>query len=118
MVKTVEGSKRFLSGVEWRMEYGMGISVTFQTGETVQNEFRHIKEALINWQSLRGDACHDLMVAFTADQAQHEEIIDYVRLAVQSEEFLNPFFAKLRKLQFSVLTPDGKSERLFEVQSR
>ena len=94
----------------------MGISVTFQTGETIESEFRHIKGALVNWQRSRGEACRNLMVAFTADQARHEEIINYVRWAVQTEEFLNPFFARLGKLQFCVLTPDGKSERLFEVR--
>src|SRR4051794_16427988 len=117
MVKTLEGSKRFLSGVDWRMEYGMGFSVTFQPGETIQSEFRHIKEALVNWQHSRAESCHNLMLAFTADEARHQEIIDYVQWAVQNEEFLSAFLAKLRKVQYCVLMPDGKSERLVEVRS-
>jgi hypothetical protein len=114
MIKAFEGSQQKLSG----REYGMGISVTFRPGETVQTEFPHIKEALVNWHCSRGDACRDLMMAFTADAALHQEIIDYVTSVALQDEFLNRFCAKMRKLQFCVLTPDGKSERLFEVRPK
>ena len=85
MVKTQEGYKRFLSGVDWRMEYGMGISVTFETAETIQSEFRHVKEVLVDWQRSRGESCYDLMLVFTAEEAKHQVIIDYVQFVVQHE---------------------------------
>ncbi len=64
MVKIVEGviaSNKALKD--------LCVTISFQAGKSVQSEFHPVKDALLEWQRLRGDACVKLEIEYEAEEA-------------------------------------------------
>ena len=69
MIKVVEGV-----AASNKAQKGLAIQVTFQEGESVQSEFYRVKDALLDWQRLRGTACAALELEYQAEESAWQEI--------------------------------------------
>ena len=106
MVKVTEASKG-----SWPFKtYALGIVVAFQYGETLSTEWRHIKEALVNWQGSRARACKSLMLTFEAEADLWPQIRVSVQRNGQEEAFIAPFFTQLEDVTLALVTPDGAQQ--------
>ena|SRR5688572_13299212 len=103
MVKVLEASKG-----SWPFKkYALGIVVAFEYGQTLSTEWRHIKEALVNWQGRRAKACKSLMLTFEAEPELWPRVRESVQRNGQEEAFIAPFFLQLDEVTLALITPDG-----------
>ena len=103
MVKVLEASK----GLWPFKKYALAVVVGFDYGETLSSEWRHIKEALVNWHGSRAKACKSVMLTFEAEHEVWPQITDSVKRNGQEEAFIAPFFTKLDEVTVTLVTPDG-----------
>ena len=103
MIKVLEASKGL-----WPFEkYALGIVVDLEFGQMLSTEWRHIKQALVNWQGRRAKACKSLMLTFEAEADLWPQIKESVQRNGQEEAFIAPFFAQLDEVTLALVTPDG-----------
>jgi hypothetical protein len=113
-MKVFESSKRAgLFGKAW----ALGISSVIDATNSIEAEFRHIKEAVINWHKRHGHHCRTLMLVFEARESEHEKIIEYTSWALSSDAHLYPILKDIQT-KFTVVDAESKTQREFESGPR
>jgi hypothetical protein len=74
-LKAHEGCKR--TGI-FSKSYGLAINVTIDDQHPIEEEIRHVNECFVNWLRNHGKQCGDLVLAFVAPAAIHDQIRDLV----------------------------------------
>jgi len=106
MIKVLEASKGL-----WPFEkYALGIVVDLEFGQMLSTEWRHIKQALVNWQGRRAKACKSLMLTFEAEADLWPRIRESVQSNGQEEAFIAPFFIQLDEVTLALITPNGAQQ--------
>ena len=105
MIKVLEASKG-----SWPFKkYALGIVVSFDD-QSLPTAWRHIKEALVNWQGRRARACKSLTLTFEAEADLWPKIRESVERNGQEEAFIAPFFIQLDEVTLALITPDGAQQ--------
>ena len=106
MIKVIETSKGL-----WPFEkYALGIVVDLEFAQMLSTEWRHIKQALVNWQGRRARACKSLMLTFEAEADLWPQIKESVQRNGQEEAFIAPFFTQLDEVTLALITPGGAQQ--------
>ena len=127
LIRVNEGSK----GV-FRRRYSLAISTVISQDNPIEQEIRHINEAMLNWVRKRRDRCEMLCLVFEAIPAEHDSILQSVlRLVEQDVDvksllrslsvravLLNPETEATREFVFSFEAQEDQSERLQATEYR
>ena len=103
MINVSEGTR----GKEVHQAYGLNIAVALQEGETPESDFEEIHETLTDWQQTRGQACHDLTLAYDAEEEQWDEIVQFWLHIMETDPFVGSFCLQLGEVTLELVTPDG-----------
>src|SRR4051812_47395402 len=89
-MKAFEGTKT----QNGRNIFAISISADIDETNTIESEFRLIKESLVNWEVSRGATCSAINLVITADEAEHPHIAEYARYACEEDIQLAPLLAR------------------------
>jgi len=105
MIKVLEASKG-----SWPFKrYALGIVISFDD-QSLPTAWRHIKEALVDWQGRHAKACRSLTLTFEAEADLWPKIRESVQNNGQEEAFIAPFFTQLDEVTLALITPDGSQQ--------
>lgn len=102
-MKIFEASKN----VDGGKEYALGVVSVMRGGDTIESEAPKIKEALVGWHQRHGKECRKLDLIFTADEAQHPHILEYIEAVLNFDDFIAEFKKQLI-VGLTFITPTGK----------
>lgn len=91
-MKVFESSKK--AGL-FKTVWSIGISSVIDEDNTVEAEFRHIKEAMVNWHARHGRQSQYVVLAFEANEDLHKAVLDYARWALNEDAQLFPIVKEL-----------------------
>jgi hypothetical protein len=110
-MKVFESSKRAgWFGKVW----ALGITSVIDETNSIEAEFRHIKEAIINWHKRHGHYGQTLMLVFEAQEQKHEKIIEYTSWALNTDVHLYPILKNIQS-KFIVVDAESKMQREFQT---
>jgi hypothetical protein len=99
MIKVVEG----VAGSNKALK-GLAVAVSFQAGENVQSEFYQVKDALLDWQHLRGEACAALELEYQADESIWNQIEQFWLAKIETDLLIRSLFATIGRVELCLIT--------------
>ena len=104
MIKVVEGVTASNKALK-----GLAVTVSFQEGESVQSEFYPVKEALLDWHGLYGEACGALELEYLADEPLWQEIEDFWMAKLEADQFTRSLFEAVGNVELWLTTQAGRN---------
>ena len=95
--------------------YTLGVTVALVDEATVESEFRHIKEAILQWVASRRRAAVRVLLTIIALEEQHDHIAEFVKTVYRRESELGPV---LRSIEFELSLLNDLGEVKQEIQFR
>ena len=87
--------------------YGLFIQSTLTTENPIDAEFRHIKEALLDWSSRRGRRAGFVLLNLLAPVPEHEQLKQFMRRVYDEEVEVGPLLQRL-KFKLCLLSEHGR----------
>jgi hypothetical protein len=78
--------------------YGLTITVAPESQDHMLQEFRHVKEALVNWKKNRGASCETVMFTMASDVSLHPFLKDLLAKVYEGEQDLSPILKSVNVL--------------------
>ena len=104
MIQVVEGV-----AASDKAKKGLAIKVSFQEGESVQSEFYRVKDALLDWQRLRGEACAALELEYQAEQSIWDQVEQFWLAKIDTDRLIRSLFEAVGNVDVCLVTPSGGS---------
>ncbi len=94
--------------------YGLTITVAPESQEHMLQEFRHVKEALVNWKKSRGSNCETVMFTMVSDPSLHPFLKDLLAQIYEGEQDLSPILKSVKVL-VGLLDKAGKPKEEYAL---
>jgi hypothetical protein len=104
MIKVVEGVAASNKALK-----GLAVTVSFQAGENVQSEFYRVKDALLDWQRLRGAACAALELEYQAEEPIWSQIEQFWLAKLDTDRLVRSLFETIGKVDLCLVTQAGRN---------
>lgn len=76
-------------------EYALSVVVTIDNEHPIEQEIRHVNEAMIDWFKRHGKSCKDLLLTFVSDPALHDGITKNCEMLVNQDFEFTPLIQSL-----------------------
>lgn len=96
-------------------DYALSILVVVQPQDTLAQQLREVKQALVEWTELRGRKAKHIQLTVMAEESQHDECVSLLERVYEEEAVLAPLL-QARQVQLGMLGLDGKPRRELEFQ--
>jgi hypothetical protein len=110
-IKVVEGRK----GGTLLPSYGVAISVTINDAHPVEQEIRHVNEAMINWLRERRQSAYGIKLFFVARKADQDSVVEWVQRLLTQDVDVRQYLLKLKEMDMFLLDPETREERQFNM---
>ncbi len=106
MIKLVEGIAARSKALK-----GLAVRVTFQEGETVQTEFYHLKDALLDWQRAHGAGCGALEIEYQVNESSWPQIEQFWVSKTNTDPLVRSVFESVGNVDLCMVSPTGSNIR-------
>src|SRR5262245_3902247 len=96
-------------------KYGLAFTIPLSPEKTIESEFRHIKEAFLEWYSSKGKKAALVHFTVLSPQDTHPHIEDFLSKVYQHEQQLSPLL-KSMDVQVTLLSEKGKEIKSYKLK--
>ena len=108
-LKVYHASKK--SGL-FSKSHAISMSTVINDENPIEDEIRHINEAMLNWIKEYGRKCKEMVVVFTSEEKNHESIIQ------NTSNLINQDLDVVRDLETTVLLLDLSGNVCKELKTK
>lgn len=98
----------------FKKTYSLAITIAPETQEQLFAEFRHVKEALVNWKARRGEKCDAVLFSVVAEPEMHDAVKSLLAQVYSGERDLSPILQSVKVL-VGILGKDGRPVSEYEL---
>jgi len=93
-------------------EYALSVLVNIDNEHPINEEIRHVNEAMIDWFKRHGKSCKDLILTFISDPTLHDEITENCEMLVNQDFEFAPL---VQSLAVSIVLMDQNGKVVKEL---
>jgi hypothetical protein len=98
-------------------KYGLGLTLTLSAEQTIETEFRHIKESVLKWYGNRGKKAELLMLTISSSRDKHPHLEHFIDKVYRHESELSPIL-QMMEVQVALLDEKGKEAKKYKLSKK